>query len=67
MSLVADTAQRARVPMPIGSLLKDRYTSAAARGWGELDWSAIGLAVSADAGVDVAPHVARCTPPPRKE
>ena len=46
--------------MPLGSLLRDRYVSAAARGWGQLDWSAIGLAVSADAGVDITKHLARC-------
>ena len=60
VALVADTAARARVPMPLGSLLRDRYVSAAARGWGQLDWSAIGLAVSADAGVDITKHLARC-------
>jgi 3-hydroxyisobutyrate dehydrogenase-like beta-hydroxyacid dehydrogenase len=57
VSLVADTAARSAVPMPVCSVLKDRYLSAKARGWADLDWSAIGMAVSADAGAPVGPDV----------
>ena len=53
---------RSGVPMPVCSTLKDRYISAKARGWADLDWSAIGMSVSQDAGVDVAADVVRSTP-----
>ena len=53
VSLVLDTAARSDTPMPIGSLLKDRYVAAKNKGRGDLDWSAIGLSISEDAGVDV--------------
>jgi 3-hydroxyisobutyrate dehydrogenase-like beta-hydroxyacid dehydrogenase len=53
IALVRDTATRTNVPMPIASLLVDRFASAAAKGRGELDWSAIGMAASEDSGVNV--------------
>eukprot|EP00941_MAST-03F_sp_MAST-3F-sp1_P002046 g2046.t1 len=53
VSLVLDTAHRSDTPMPLGSLLKDRYLASKNRGRGHLDWSSIGLAISEDAGVDV--------------
>lgn len=62
VTLVSDTAARSGVPMPVCSTLKDRYISAKARGWADLDWSAIGMSVSQDAGVDVAADVVRSTP-----
>lgn len=60
VNLIRETGSRADVPMPIASLLADRFASAAAKGRGELDWSAIGLASSEDAGVDVSAFEARC-------
>ena len=42
VSLVSATAAASSTPMPLCSLLKDRYLSAQASGWGELDWSSIG-------------------------
>ena len=58
VTLVPDTAARSSVPMPVCSVLKDRYLSAQARGWAELDWSAIGMAASSDAGcAEVVPIV----------
>ena len=57
VSLVLDTAHRSSTPMPVGSLLKDRYTAAQNKGRGQLDWSSIGLSISEDAGVDVQEFV----------
>ncbi len=36
-----------------------RYVSSAAKGRGDFDWSAIGLAVSEDAGIDVQKDIQR--------
>jgi 3-hydroxyisobutyrate dehydrogenase-like beta-hydroxyacid dehydrogenase len=54
VALVREAATRANVAMPIASLLVDRFASAVAKGRGELDWSAIGMAASEDSGVDVS-------------
>ena len=53
VALVSQAARDSDVPMPFLSILNDRFTSAKARGRGEFDWSAIGLSVAEDAGVDV--------------
>jgi len=52
VTLVLDTAHKSGVPMPVGSVLHDRYLQSLARGRGELDWSAIGLSVAEDAGLE---------------
>jgi len=57
VSLVLAAADAVQAPMPIASLLRDRFLSAQAAGWGDFDWSAIGMKVSADAGVDITSHV----------
>jgi len=62
VNLVLDLARRSNTPMPFGSVLHDRFQSAANRGRGQLDWSAIGLSVSEDAGVDVRDAVANPKP-----
>jgi 3-hydroxyisobutyrate dehydrogenase-like beta-hydroxyacid dehydrogenase len=59
VKLVHETAQQADVPMPFCSTLVDRFTSAKARGRGDFDWSAIGLSVAEDAGIDVRVDVKR--------
>ena len=59
VSLVQSAAKEADVPMPFLSTLVDRFTSSKARGRGDFDWSAIGLAVAEDAGISVAKDVAR--------
>uniref|UniRef100_A0A7S2SSK4 6-phosphogluconate dehydrogenase NADP-binding domain-containing protein n=1 Tax=Rhizochromulina marina TaxID=1034831 RepID=A0A7S2SSK4_9STRA len=51
VSLVLDTARKSQVPMPVGSVLQDRWLASLARGRGHLDWSAVGLSVSEDSGV----------------
>lgn len=58
VSLVHDTAQRSQAPMPLASLLRDRFLSAAARGRSDIDWSGIGLSVSEDAGLDMSDALA---------
>jgi 3-hydroxyisobutyrate dehydrogenase-like beta-hydroxyacid dehydrogenase len=50
--LVLQIAAESATPMPIGSLLRDRFLSAIAKGREDLDWSAIALNVSDDAGVE---------------
>jgi 3-hydroxyisobutyrate dehydrogenase-like beta-hydroxyacid dehydrogenase len=50
LSLAA--AEAAAVPMPAASLVHDRLVAMAARGWADLDWSALGLLAAVDAGLD---------------
>jgi 3-hydroxyisobutyrate dehydrogenase-like beta-hydroxyacid dehydrogenase len=59
VALVSQAARDSDVPMPFLSILNDRFTSSKARGRGEFDWSAIGLSVAEDAGVDVSNDVKR--------
>lgn len=56
---MSQTAAASSVPMPFCSVLKDRYLSAQAAGWNELDWSSIGMKVSSDAGADIAADLER--------
>lgn len=49
--LVLSAAEDLRVPMPVASLLRDRFLSLIARGGEDLDWSAIGRLAAADAGI----------------
>jgi 3-hydroxyisobutyrate dehydrogenase-like beta-hydroxyacid dehydrogenase len=51
VNLILQTAAASMTPMPFASLLHDRYVSAAAKGRGDLDWSAIALGVAEDAGL----------------
>jgi 3-hydroxyisobutyrate dehydrogenase-like beta-hydroxyacid dehydrogenase len=48
--LVLAAAEDLRVPMPVASLLRDRFLTLLAHGGAELDWSAIGRLPAADAG-----------------
>ncbi|MGD0109454.1 MAG: NAD(P)-dependent oxidoreductase [Rhodopila sp.] len=53
-------AEQLAVPMSVASLVHDRLVAAEARGWGGLDWSALGLLAAADAGLpDTAPAAQR--------
>jgi 3-hydroxyisobutyrate dehydrogenase-like beta-hydroxyacid dehydrogenase len=45
-------AERTAVPMLSASLVHDRLVAMAARGWSDLDWSALGLLASVDVGVE---------------
>ncbi len=51
IELVLQTAGAAHAPMPVASLLRDRFISAIARGRADLDWSAIALGAADDAGL----------------
>mmetsp|Transcript_14756 Transcript_14756/g.29811 ORF Transcript_14756/g.29811 Transcript_14756/m.29811 type:complete len:335 (-) Transcript_14756:46-1050(-) len=66
VELVRKTAASVNVPMPVASLLSDRFSSAVARGRSDLDWSAVALASSEDAGVDVSKDIAHCRRPDPK-
>jgi 3-hydroxyisobutyrate dehydrogenase-like beta-hydroxyacid dehydrogenase len=52
LRLALAEAERAAVPMPAASLVHDRLVGVVARGWAELDWSALGLLAAVDAGLD---------------
>ena len=51
IELVLQTAGAANAPMPVASILRDRFISAIARGRADLDWSAIALGAADDAGL----------------
>lgn len=53
VTLVSQAAREADTPMPFLSVLLDRFTSAKARGRGQMDWSAIGMNIGEDAGIDM--------------
>lgn len=55
--LVTDAAADGGAPMPLASLLRDRYVKGVARGYGDLDWSAIGRLAAEDAGLSAEWHV----------
>jgi 3-hydroxyisobutyrate dehydrogenase-like beta-hydroxyacid dehydrogenase len=50
-NLVLGAASSVRVPMPLGSLMQNRFLSAMAKGRGDADWTSAALAVSEDAGL----------------
>jgi 3-hydroxyisobutyrate dehydrogenase-like beta-hydroxyacid dehydrogenase len=52
LRLALAEAEHAAVPMPAASLVHDRLVGMVARGWAELDWSALGLLAAVDAGLD---------------
>lgn len=49
--LALEAAEKARAPMPLGSLLHDHYLSGLARGWEELDWAALAKVSAEMAGL----------------
>ena len=52
LRLALAEAEHSAVPMPAASLVHDRYVEMMARGWEELDWSALGLLAAVDAGLE---------------
>jgi 3-hydroxyisobutyrate dehydrogenase-like beta-hydroxyacid dehydrogenase len=52
--LVLAAAEDLRVPMPIASLLRDRFLTLLAHGGDRLDWTAIGALAAKDAGAATA-------------
>ena len=51
LRLALAEAERTAVPRPAASLVHDRLVGMVARGWAELDWSALGLLAAVDAGL----------------
>jgi 3-hydroxyisobutyrate dehydrogenase-like beta-hydroxyacid dehydrogenase len=49
--LVTQAADARAVPMPIASVLHDRFVTALARGYERMDWSVIGQVAAEDAGL----------------
>jgi len=52
LRLALAEAEREAVPMPSASLVHDRLVGVTARGWSDLDWSALGLLAAWDAGLE---------------
>jgi 3-hydroxyisobutyrate dehydrogenase-like beta-hydroxyacid dehydrogenase len=52
INLALQTAASSSVPMPVASLLRDRWLAGVAKGRGDMDWSVIALGVAEDAGLD---------------
>jgi 3-hydroxyisobutyrate dehydrogenase-like beta-hydroxyacid dehydrogenase len=50
IGLVLAAADHLRVPMPLASLLRDRFLTLLAQGGDHLDWSAIGRLAGRDSG-----------------
>jgi len=50
IDLVLGCGKESNVPMPFASVLRDRFLAGKAKGRGKMDWSAISLQVSEDAG-----------------
>jgi 3-hydroxyisobutyrate dehydrogenase-like beta-hydroxyacid dehydrogenase len=51
LRLALAAGEELRVPLPIASLLRDRFLTLLANGGDDLDWSAVGSLASKDAGV----------------
>jgi 3-hydroxyisobutyrate dehydrogenase-like beta-hydroxyacid dehydrogenase len=51
-------AERAGAPMPSVGVVRDRMIAGMARGYADLDWSALGLIAADEAGIRAAPPVA---------
>ena len=51
LRLALAEAEKSLVPMTAASLVHDRLLAVMARGWSDLDWSALGLLAAAEAGL----------------
>ena len=51
ITLALQAATAKSMPMPVGSLLRDRWLASIAKGRGDLDWTAVALSVAEDAGL----------------
>lgn len=49
--LALEAGDAVAAPMPLASLMRDRYVSAVARGWGEIDWAGLARVAAVDAGL----------------
>jgi len=52
VNLMLDTAEQAKMPLPLANLVHDHLLSGIAKGRGELDWSALAQIVGEAAGVE---------------
>jgi 3-hydroxyisobutyrate dehydrogenase-like beta-hydroxyacid dehydrogenase len=50
-------AEKAGTPMPSVSVVRDRLITGIARGYGDLDWTALGLIAAEEAGIYAVPSV----------
>jgi 3-hydroxyisobutyrate dehydrogenase-like beta-hydroxyacid dehydrogenase len=50
-------AEKAGVPMPSVGVVRDRLITGIARGYGELDWTALGLVAAEEAGIYAVPSI----------
>jgi len=57
--LVLQAAEAANVPMPIASVVRDRFITAMARGNQDKDWSVIGRVAAEDAGLPQSARAAK--------
>lgn len=57
--LVLQAAEAANVPMPIASVVRDRFITAMARGNQDKDWSVLGRVAAEDAGLPQTSRAAR--------
>ena len=49
--LALAAAEEVAAPMPLASLIRDRFLSGIARGWGDIDWAGLARIAAADAGL----------------
>ena len=49
--LALGTGDELDVPLPVASLMRDHYLEAMARGWGDIDWSALARVSAVHAGL----------------
>jgi 3-hydroxyisobutyrate dehydrogenase-like beta-hydroxyacid dehydrogenase len=56
-------AEKAAVPMPSVSVVRDRMMTAIARGYADFDWSALGLIAAEEAGLTASPSIVADAPP----
>ena len=54
--LALTEAESAGVPLPSLSVVRDRMITGIARGYAELDWTALGLVAAEEAGIHAAPN-----------
>ena len=55
VDLALAEAEASGVPMPVASVVRDRLFAAEVRGYGEFDWSVLGLVAALDAGLMSVP------------
>jgi 3-hydroxyisobutyrate dehydrogenase-like beta-hydroxyacid dehydrogenase len=56
ISLALETAGASSMPLPLASLLRDRWLAAIAKKRGDMDWTAVALNVAEDAGLNLPAH-----------